>query len=151
MLSAHLTPSLGKNDAFTVRTLDGSETLFSRQFQATYHSLNGAVSESRHIFINHGLDKLIDLPSIAILEFGFGTGLNAFLAYLFSKRHQKQISYTGIESCSLEKSLVKDLDYPAYLAAKDDAPVFEKMHPRQSFSSSLYKPEKYNCPRPGMK
>lgn len=133
MLPAHLNPILGKNDAYILRTLDGSETLFSRQFQATYHSLNGAVSESRHIFIQHGLKKLPHLPSISVLEFGFGTGLNAFLALLFSRSHSKEISYTGIESFPLEKSLVQDLNYPDYLVAPELNHVFEQMHNEDAF------------------
>src|SRR5688572_16124677 len=133
MPSAHLNPVLGKNDAFTIRTHDGSETLYSRQFQATYHSLNGAVSESRHIFIQHGVKELVAFPSLSILEFGFGTGLNAFLAFLFSRSQEKKISYTGIETYALEMSLVHDLNYPGYLLANDFTHIFEKMHLEDRF------------------
>ena len=42
----------------------------------TYHSENGAINESQHVFIQNGL-SLIDKKEINILEIGFGTGLNA--------------------------------------------------------------------------
>jgi tRNA U34 5-methylaminomethyl-2-thiouridine-forming methyltransferase MnmC len=138
MSSAHFNPTVGKNAAYIVTTLDGSETLFSRQFQATYHSLNGAVSESRHVFIQHGLQLLMDRHAISILEFGFGTGLNAFLSFLFSKKHTKNIHYTGLETNSLDPSLVAALNYPEYLSAMEFSPVFEKMHQVNHFAESEF-------------
>ncbi len=37
-------------------TGDGSKTIFLPELNETYHSSNGAVQESRHIFIENGLD-----------------------------------------------------------------------------------------------
>jgi hypothetical protein len=37
-------------------TGDGSKTIFLPELNETYHSSNGAVQESRHIFIQNGLD-----------------------------------------------------------------------------------------------
>ena len=34
---------------------DGSHTIFSEQFQASYHSIHGAIQESNHVFIDHGI------------------------------------------------------------------------------------------------
>ena len=36
-------------------TDDHSHTLYSELFKATYHSTKGAVSESKHVFIQNGL------------------------------------------------------------------------------------------------
>ena len=80
MLTEPSTPLLGLDDVYVMRTLDGSDTLYSRAFRCTYHSVKGAVSESRHVFLQHGLATLSHLSSIRVLELGFGTGLNAFLA-----------------------------------------------------------------------
>ena len=76
---------------FVMTTLDGSDTLFSRDFGSTYHSVKGAVSESRHVFVQNGLQKFIHLTSLSILEIGIGTGLNAFLAYLFAQKNKKLV------------------------------------------------------------
>ena len=35
-------------------TRDGSHTLYSEQFKATYHSVNGAMEESLYVFIKNG-------------------------------------------------------------------------------------------------
>ena len=57
-------------------TKDGSQTVLNYQISETYHSENGAINESQHVFIQNGL-SLIDKKEINILEIGFGTGLNA--------------------------------------------------------------------------
>ncbi|NBU90708.1 MAG: hypothetical protein EBS12_04585, partial [Flavobacteriia bacterium] len=61
-------------------TGDGSKTIFLPELNETYHSSNGAVQESRHIFIQNGLDLVEKKGTIRILEVGFGTGLNALLS-----------------------------------------------------------------------
>ena len=58
-------------------TADGSHTLFIPEMDEHYHSVNGAVQESRHVFIEAGLHHL-ERKEIVVLEIGFGTGLNAF-------------------------------------------------------------------------
>ena len=59
-------------------TADGSNTLYIPEMDEHYHSVNGALQESRHIFIEAGLHAL-EKDFIRIVEIGFGTGLNAFL------------------------------------------------------------------------
>jgi tRNA U34 5-methylaminomethyl-2-thiouridine-forming methyltransferase MnmC len=44
-----------------------------------------------HVFIKNGLSYL--KQSIAILEIGFGTGLNAFITYLESLKMNQIIKY----------------------------------------------------------
>lgn len=39
-------------------TADGSHTLFIPEMDEHYHSVNGAVQESRHVFIEAGLHHL---------------------------------------------------------------------------------------------
>lgn len=64
-------------------TGDGSSTLRSRRFGQGYHSRHGAVTESRHVFIDAGLRHRLATPlhgdRLRILELGLGTGLNALL------------------------------------------------------------------------
>ncbi len=99
-----------------VDTLDGSKTLLNKALNETYHSVNGAVPESLHIFIEAGLHHLVQnrkdqTQPISILEIGFGTGLNAFLTCLESSKIQNQIYYDGIENFPLPAELTKSLLY----------------------------------------
>lgn len=69
------------------RTDDGSSTLFSERFGASYHSTHGALQESMHVFVRAGLEALPQTRTpIRILEIGFGSGLNAWLALDFAKK-----------------------------------------------------------------
>ena len=92
------------------KTADGSDTLFSPEMEESYHSLNGAVQESRHVFIEAGL-RQIQKEKINIFEVGFGTGLNALLTW--GEAHQKmlQVSYDAIEAFPLSKSIIETLNY----------------------------------------
>src|SRR5687768_8796614 len=64
-----------------ITTHDGSHSLLHEQLNETYHSVHGAVRESKHVFIQHGLEFIQNsgTSEIKILEIGFGTGLNALL------------------------------------------------------------------------
>ena len=56
-------------------TEDGSHTLFVPELNETYHSIHGAIQESRHVFIKEGLEHFIlasKSKEIKILEIGFG-------------------------------------------------------------------------------
>ena len=63
------------------RTADGSETLYVPGLEEHYHSVKGALTESRHIFIDMGLLPATDSPTLSVFEVGFGTGLNALLTW----------------------------------------------------------------------
>ena len=67
-----------------VATNDGSYTLHHDVLDEHYHSHHGALTESLHVFITHGLHYLTGHVSgpLHIFEMGFGTGLNAYLTYL---------------------------------------------------------------------
>lgn len=142
MINHHKAPYLGPDDVYVVRTLDGSNTLFSRGLQTTYHSINGAVSESRHVFIQHSLEPQSYLPHVKIMEIGFGTGLNAFLSYLFSKKHGIPVQYLGIEPNPISMEMAERLDYPSYLAASDQEKVLLRMHDELSFEADNFSFEK---------
>ena len=95
------------------KTADGSSTLYVPELNEHYHSMHGAVSESMHVFIRMGLDKILK-PSMMILEIGFGTGLNAILT-LLEAGTLKQIQYDCIETGPLTRDQVIALGYENYL------------------------------------
>jgi tRNA U34 5-methylaminomethyl-2-thiouridine-forming methyltransferase MnmC len=106
-------------------TADGSKTVFSERFQESYHSVNGAVTESLHVFINAGLLEC-EKGMLNIFEVGFGTGLNAYLTYIEAKKRDMQVTYHAVELYPLEDSVISSLDYPEILHA--DANIFSALH-----------------------
>ncbi|HZV68170.1 MAG TPA: tRNA (5-methylaminomethyl-2-thiouridine)(34)-methyltransferase MnmD [Saprospiraceae bacterium] len=138
MMKESISPILGKDDVYAIATTDGSFTLYNREFKATYHSLFGAVSESRHTYLQKCLYTQAELQKISILEFGFGTGLNAFLAYLFSQKHQKHVDYTGLENIAIDVAIIHELDYPGYLACPEKKDILTRMHSISSFHEEYY-------------
>jgi tRNA U34 5-methylaminomethyl-2-thiouridine-forming methyltransferase MnmC len=106
-------------------TSDGSKTIFSETFQESYHSINGAVTESMHVFLNAGFAEC-DKNPISIFEVGFGTGLNAYLTYLEADKQKIQVNYHSIELFPLDDSMIRILDYPAFLKADEN--IFSALH-----------------------
>lgn len=100
-----------------VKTSAGDQTLYLKELDETYHSRHGAISESQHVFIEQGLNRLEHLGQLQILEVGFGTGLNALLTFLKSGEALK-IDYTTLEPFPIQSSLVKQLNYGAALQAQ---------------------------------
>ncbi|MFO7791090.1 MAG: tRNA (5-methylaminomethyl-2-thiouridine)(34)-methyltransferase MnmD [Bacteroidota bacterium] len=89
-----------------VQTKDNSCTLYSDTFKEHYHSTNGALTESSHIFIKNGL-YAVNKQKINILEIGFGTGLNAVLTHLEANRRGINVMYHGIDLYPPEKAELK--------------------------------------------
>ena len=90
-----------------IKTDDGSDTLYNKKLDETYHSLHGSVTESKHVYINAGLSSVIDENSkgpISILEVGLGTGLNLLLTLKFAKKNDLKIQYHAIEPFEIEAS-----------------------------------------------
>lgn len=91
-------------------TKDGSKTIFSPVFNEHYHSVNGAYTETMHIFVGLGY-KSIRHENINILEIGYGTGLNAICTYLENQNSEKKILYHGIEKYPLDMTVLDGLNY----------------------------------------
>lgn len=108
-------------------TGDGSHTVFSSQFNAHYHSGKGAITESKVVFIQSGLEKIISLGSntVKIFEMGFGTGLNVHLSHQYANQYKVKIDYTSIEAFPLKEDIWKNLNYITFLG---DAGQFFDLH-----------------------
>lgn len=94
-------------------TADGSHTIYVPEMDEHYHSIHGAVQESRFIFIKNGFDACRAEP-LNILEIGFGTGLNAFLTALKSIETKRKVYYTTIEKYPLPLNITDSLNYHDY-------------------------------------
>ena len=97
-----------------ILTKDGSHTIFSKEINENYHSKHGAISESLHVFIKNGLEK-VEKKSIELLEIGFGTGLNAFLSQNYVEVKKICCNYHSIEKFPINKEQFKNLNYPKTL------------------------------------
>ena len=96
------------------KTADGSFTLYVPEMDEHYHSVKGALTESKHIFIEMGLKhSAVNEPHI--LEIGLGTGLNCFLTFLTSEETCRKVHYTGIERYPLSIDILRQLDYPTLI------------------------------------
>ncbi|MDQ6470775.1 tRNA (5-methylaminomethyl-2-thiouridine)(34)-methyltransferase MnmD [Flavobacterium sp. LHD-80] len=110
-----------------IKTLDGSTTIHLEEWNESYHSKHGAIQEAKHVFIKNGLSLFEDKP-VAILEIGFGTGLNAFITFLESEQKQQKIDYVGVEAYPVGAEEVLGMNYVDELEALEFSNIFEKMH-----------------------
>ncbi len=89
-------------------TDDGSHSLYVEELDECYHSTHGAIQESKHVFLKHGLfHRLVTIKDPAVLEIGFGTGLNCMLTFLSCSN----LSYTTIEKYPISSDIVSRLNY----------------------------------------
>ncbi|MRI62998.1 SAM-dependent methyltransferase [Ornithobacterium rhinotracheale] len=111
-------------------TADGSKTLYLPDWNEHYHSKHGALQEAQHVFIANGLAQFSE-QDCSILEFGFGTGLNALLTLLSTR---PAVRYHSLEKYPLSLAEVQGLDYPKRFAdflGKEERtikPIFEQLH-----------------------
>ena len=110
-----------------IQTLDGSTTIHLKEWDECYHSKHGAIQEAKHVFIQNGL-SLFPNQSVSILEIGFGTGLNAFITLLESKKLHQSIHYVGVEAYPVNAAEVLAMNYVTELNAISDEALFKKMH-----------------------
>ncbi len=110
-----------------IQTLDGSTTIHIKEWNECYHSKHGAIQEAKHVFIKNGL-ALFPNQKIAILEIGFGTGLNAFITFLEAQKLGQTIDYVGVEAYPISDLELQSMNYLEELEASDSKAVFEKMH-----------------------
>lgn len=122
-----------------IMTKDGSHSLWMPDLNETYHSTHGAIQESKHIFIHHGLLNWLrnhTQSSVSILEVGLGTGLNVLLTYLALLTKRVETTYTGLEPYPIPWAYVQRFNYAAQLTQKQSYPItyeglqatFEKLH-----------------------
>jgi tRNA U34 5-methylaminomethyl-2-thiouridine-forming methyltransferase MnmC len=109
-----------------ITTDDGSTTIKLAGSDECYHSKHGAIQEAYHVFIKNGL-SLFEGKPVSILEIGFGTGLNAFITFLESRKYG-QIDYVGVEAFPVMGEEVGHMNYVSELRAEEHRSVFNLMH-----------------------
>lgn len=112
-----------------IQTEDGSNSIQSAKFEATYHSIHGAIQETQTVFIDAALTyKAENQTKLSILEIGLGTGLNAFMTYLEAKKAGLDIHYTGIEAYPIALEVAQQLNYVELLEVPEEQAQFLKLH-----------------------
>ncbi len=110
-------------------TRDGSHTLYIPEMDESYHSGNGAISESRYVFIESGLNQLSQNEKpLNILEVGLGTGLNALLTALEVEQRHWRTHYLALEPYPLSKKQIVQLNYADLLEWEKAQKEFEQIH-----------------------
>lgn len=109
-------------------TDDGSSSLYVKALDETYHSRKGAVAESQHVFVNHGLlAAAIGSNEIDVFELGFGTGLNALLTWKAALDKNIKVNYYAIEKYPLNATNIESLNYGKLLDG-NGCGHFKKLH-----------------------
>jgi tRNA U34 5-methylaminomethyl-2-thiouridine-forming methyltransferase MnmC len=102
-----------------ILTRDGSNTLKIENLKETYHSLEGAITESQFVYLNMGLrfwQNANPKSNCSIFEMGYGTGLLAYLTFL--NNSETCIDYTSLEAYPLSLTDYKQLNYNELLNSK---------------------------------
>jgi len=126
-------------DKSLILTEEGSHTILSQQFEATYHSTHGAIQETRTVFVEAGFQHFLNtgMETINILEIGFGTGLNALMTLLAFQKEKVNVNYVTYEAYPIGVELAKKLNYTSLLEAPKFQEDFIKMHQMQEDSVLL--------------
>lgn len=103
-----------------VVTADGSSTIYHEEIGEHYHSKHGALQESKHVFIQSGLHYILEkdqLDTVAVLEVGFGTGLNLLQSADYAYHNGVKLNYCGIEAFPLPTATIGATGYEQYVNA----------------------------------
>ena len=109
-----------------INTFDGSHTIFLPEMNEHYHSVNGAITESKYVYIEKGFNYC-SIKNVTVFEIGFGTGLNCLLTALQAEQEKRQTVYVTIEKFPLDKSITKQLNYGSLISSEAQL-YFEKIH-----------------------
>lgn len=107
-------------------TADGSHTLYVPSLDEHYHSINGAIQEALHVYIDAGL-KECNKKEIKVLEYGFGTALNALLTSFEAEKEGLFITYTSLEKYPLDVSVYDSLNY-GRIISENYQKIYIQMH-----------------------
>lgn len=109
-----------------INTSDGSNTIYVPEMNEQYHSVNGAITESKYVYIEKGFN-FCPTKNVVVFEVGFGTGLNCLLTALQAEKEKRQTAYITIEKYPLEKSITTQLNYGSLISSEAQL-YFEKIH-----------------------
>lgn len=84
-------------------TADGSPTFYREDLDEHYHSVKGALAESRHVYIHSGWQAAaLSGGLVRVFEVGFGSGLNAALTAEAAIERAAATEYFSVELYPLD-------------------------------------------------
>lgn len=110
-------------------TADGSSSLALSGHNEQYHSVHGAVQESKIVYLNNGFNYF-NKQDITILEIGFGTGLNCLLTFIENEKliDPKNIHYTALEPYPIAPEIIQQLNYSQLFSNVKTAQFYHQIH-----------------------
>lgn len=114
------------NKVEQVLTGDGCHSLYVPALDEHYHSTHGAYNEAMHVFIEQGFNAT--QGNIAILEIGFGTGLNAWLTAIYAHLGNREVNYTSLETFLLGEEITSQLNYAKFSEIPDASGWLKAVH-----------------------
>ena len=111
-----------------ISTKDGSQTILNEELDSTYHSTHGALTESKHVFLDKGLRKIVEkgVTNITLLEMGFGTGLNALITAELAKELNLTVQYHTLELFPVPHDVWSSYKLPEEIKTQQE--LFEQLH-----------------------
>lgn len=109
-----------------IHTADGSHTIYVPELNEHYHSVNGAVTESKHVYCNNGF-SYHPAENPVVFEAGFGTGLNCLVTALQAELTARPVYYITLEKYPLAERFVEKLNY-GNLFNEKGMELFRKIH-----------------------
>lgn len=111
-----------------IRSNDGSSTLRRPDINETYHSIHGALAESRHVFIKYGIE-LLKTNSRAVFEVGFGTGLNVMTTLEWAINNPEvSVVFETIEAYPISEEVISQLNYFQLFDFEGAEELFKRIH-----------------------
>lgn len=108
------------------KTADGSPTLYIEDIDEHYHSVKGALAESRHVYLEKGWSKAAETSRpVRVFEVGFGTGMNAAITAAASLVSGIPTDYFSVELYTLPKETT---DLVAETLGKEYRDTFERVN-----------------------
>ncbi|MDE6480303.1 MAG: tRNA (5-methylaminomethyl-2-thiouridine)(34)-methyltransferase MnmD [Muribaculaceae bacterium] len=108
------------------KTADGSPTLYREDIDEHYHSVKGALAESRHVYLETGWRKAAETSRpVRVFEVGFGTGMNAAITAAASLVSGIPTDYFSVELYPLPKETT---DLVAETLGKEYKDAFERVN-----------------------
>lgn len=108
------------------KTADGSPTLYREDIDEHYHSVKGALAESRHVYIKECWHKASEIFNpVRVFEVGFGSGLNAALTAYAAFQSKITTEYFTAELYPLPKETI---DRIAVTLEKEYQKAFERVN-----------------------
>lgn len=89
-------------------TADGTPTFYREDLDEHYHSVKGAMAESRHVYLNCGWVRVAQSgETVRVFEVGFGSGLNAALTAEAALEASVPTTYYSVELFPLDSSVTE--------------------------------------------